>query len=44
MTEQMIRRTRRVWAALTQQPDASYRELAAQTGLPLSVVRNAVTR
>jgi DNA-binding MarR family transcriptional regulator len=40
----MICRTRRVGAALSHQPDASYRELATQTGLPLSVVRAAVER
>jgi DNA-binding MarR family transcriptional regulator len=39
-----MRRTRRVWAALTQQPDATYRELAAQTRLSLSAVRGAVQR
>jgi predicted transcriptional regulator len=44
MVAQTIWRTRRVWAALTEQPDATYRELAQQTGLPLSVVRAAVER
>jgi hypothetical protein len=44
MAEQTIWRTRRVWAALTEHPDATYRELAAQTRLPLSVVRAAVGR
>jgi DNA-binding MarR family transcriptional regulator len=39
-----FRRTRRVWAALTEHPDATYRELAAQTRLSLSVVRAAVQR
>jgi DNA-binding MarR family transcriptional regulator len=44
MTALTFGRTRRVWAALTQQPDATYRELAARTKLPLSVVRAAVQR
>jgi hypothetical protein len=44
MIAQTIRCTRREWAALTHQPDATERELAQQTKLPLSVVRAAVER
>lgn len=44
MTAQTIRRTRRVWAALTRQPNTTYRELAQRTRLPHTTVRDAVGR